>query len=104
MPSLAAEDAVSQYLMEQHHEVCLEEVLSDAVEGRIRHPKRKLTMLVDDERRLARPEHAADIAMRFRHSLVTAHQARERGQRRASSPAAASRIGASASGARRGQS
>ena len=35
MPSLAAEDAVNQYLME-HHEVCLEEVLSDAVDGRTR--------------------------------------------------------------------
>jgi hypothetical protein len=33
VPSLAAEDAVNQYLME-HHEVCLEEVLSDAVDGR----------------------------------------------------------------------
>ena len=30
---LAAEDAVNQYLVE-HHEVCLEEVLSDAVDGR----------------------------------------------------------------------
>jgi hypothetical protein len=30
---LAAEDAVNQYLIE-HHEVCLEEVLSDAVDGR----------------------------------------------------------------------
>ena len=35
MPSLAAEDVVNQYLME-HHEVCLEEVLSDAVDGGIR--------------------------------------------------------------------
>ena len=35
MPSLAAEDAVNQYLIE-HHEVCLEEVLSDAVDGRTR--------------------------------------------------------------------
>jgi hypothetical protein len=35
MPSLAAEDVVNQFLMEQH-EVCLEEVLSDAVDGRIR--------------------------------------------------------------------
>jgi hypothetical protein len=32
---LAAEDAVNQYLIE-HHEVCLEEVLSDAVDGRTR--------------------------------------------------------------------
>jgi hypothetical protein len=35
MPSLAAEDVVNQFLME-HHEVCLEEVLGDAVDGRIR--------------------------------------------------------------------
>jgi hypothetical protein len=33
VPMLAAEDAVNQYLIE-HHEVCLEEVLSDAVDGR----------------------------------------------------------------------
>ena len=35
VPSLAAEDVVNQYLIE-HHEVCLEEVLSDAVDGRTR--------------------------------------------------------------------
>jgi hypothetical protein len=33
VPSLAAEDAVNHYLME-HHGVCLEEVLSVAVDGR----------------------------------------------------------------------
>ena len=33
MPSLAAEDVVNQYLIE-YHEVCLEEVLSDAIDGR----------------------------------------------------------------------
>jgi hypothetical protein len=32
---LTAEDAVNQYLIE-HHEMCLEEVLSDAVDGRMR--------------------------------------------------------------------
>jgi hypothetical protein len=37
VPSLAAEDAVNQYLIE-HHEVCLEEILSDAVDGRIQPP------------------------------------------------------------------